>query len=427
MIFLIFLFALTVNASEIDLQYRWYKYENSSYMSINESKNIKDAYVDYNDYRYDNYYNINEYINLKGRYVYIYNKTNKNISFNYINIYSKNKLIDYVKVELSDKVMLIDLNDDYFLKDLTFDIKYSGGYIDVNFSSTSNDSKDASVSLMNSSKFSFYRIKNNNEIYYKTYYNRVNGEYNPTAYDDYTYKDLNDYIIYYFYLNDTIYSKDTKLEDLIDTNYTLLEIEGEIDYNENGKYNIRYIFGECIKDVVINVNIVNNDIKSLKEKNSKLNESIRACKEKNNNLNSSIKKLKKDIKVCNKENDKLIDLSNKNKVLIDELNSFIKDKDNIILSYEKEIKDNKIIYEKNKNNYNSIVKLKNTCFSELDSVIKKSNEKIRDLSIMNNKYKVDLEYKERYIKKLKYVIDEKDVDFWRLKKCSSFVSLKKAF
>ena len=94
MIILLIIFALNVNASEIDINYKWYKYENSSYMSINESKNIE-SYIDYNDYILDEYYDITNYNNTKGKYIYIYNKTGKGINIDSIDVYIKGVKRDY--------------------------------------------------------------------------------------------------------------------------------------------------------------------------------------------------------------------------------------------------------------------------------------------------------------------------------------------
>ena len=73
-IFLFLFLVLPVSAMEIDVNYRWYKYKDSSYMSLEESKNIK-GYIDYNDSIIDEYFDINDYQKIQGRYIYIYNNT----------------------------------------------------------------------------------------------------------------------------------------------------------------------------------------------------------------------------------------------------------------------------------------------------------------------------------------------------------------
>ena len=61
MIFLILLLALSVNASEIDINYKWYKYTESSYMNYDEIKLLENVYVDYSDYQIDEYFNVKDY------------------------------------------------------------------------------------------------------------------------------------------------------------------------------------------------------------------------------------------------------------------------------------------------------------------------------------------------------------------------------
>ena len=43
----------------------------------------------------------------------------------------------------------------------------------------------------------------------------------------------------------------------------------------------------------------------------------------------------------------------------------------------------------------------------------------------DKKYENKEDYYQRYIKKLKYIIDEKDVEYWNIKKSSFFVGFKK--
>ena len=134
---------------------------------------------------------------------------------------------------------------------------------------------------------------------------------------------------------------------------------------------------------------------------------------------------------------------NKNKIsdINDKLNKCKVDSNEIINKFKKELKikeieyekcklelnDNKNIYENNKNNYKKIVELKNACFKELNRVVDIANSKSKELKSLKNRYDYEKDYNERYIKKLKYVIDEKDVDYWNTKKCSIFVGFKKIY
>ena len=520
MIFLILLLALSVNASEIDINYKWYKYTESSYMNYDEIKLLENVYVDYSDYQIDEYFNVKNYEELKGRYIYIYNKSGKRVEFESINILYNGKAINYRSlVQLGDdkpialstkgKVMF-DLKNAYYLKDLELEIVYSGGNIDVCLSSQGQfkDNRLAYEEIKESGNYKLYHLRDKKEILYKTYYNPEYGEYRKEGYDDYIYKDVNDYKIYYFFYKNIINDKNIKVEDLLDTNYTLKSIEGNIDYSVDGKYKIKLIFEECVKEIEVIVSISDDSkVKELEMKIEELNDLIIKYKEEIDSLESlkkenddKIKKLEMKIEELNnliikykEEIDSLESLKNENDVKIKELEKELKSNSNEKLKeklesikrekneeilklkekikkikddnknkisdlnnklnkckmdnnerinklkeelkfkekeYEKcklELNDNKNIYEKNKNNYKKIIELKNACFKELNRVVDIANSKSKELKSLKNRYDYEKDYNERYIKKLKYVIDEKDVDYWNTKKCSIFVGFKKIY
>ena len=481
MIFLILLLALSVNASEIDINYKWYKYTESSYMSNDEIKLLSNVYVDYSDYQIDEYFNVKDYEELKGRYIYIYNKSGKRVEFESINILYNGKAINYRSlVQLGDdkpialstkgKVMF-DLKNAYYLKDLELEIVYSGGNIDVCLSSQGQfkNNRLAYEEIKESGNYKLYHLKDKKEILYKTYYNPEYGEYRKEGYDDYIYKDVNDYKIYYFFYKNIINDKNIKVEDLLDTNYTLKSIEGNIDYSVDGKYKIKLIFEECVKEIEVIVSISDDSkVKKLEMKIEELNNLIIKYKEEIDSLESlknenddKIKELEKELKsnsneklesIKREKNEEILKLKekikkikddNKNKIsdLNDKLNKCKMDNNERInklkeelkikeKEYEKcklELNDNKNIYEKNKNNYKKIIELKNACFKELNRVVDIANSKSKELKSLKNRYDYEKDYNERYIKKLKYVIDEKDVDYWNTKKCSIFVGFKKIY
>lgn len=530
MIFLILLLALSVNASEIDINYKWYKYTESSYMNYDEIKLLENVYVDYSDYQIDEYFNVKDYEELKGRYIYIYNKSGKRVEFESINILYNGKAINYRSlVQLGDdkpialstkgKVMF-DLKNAYYLKDLELEIVYSGGNIDVCLSSQGQfkNNRLAYEEIKESGNYKLYHLRDKKEILYKTYYNPEYGEYRKEGYDDYIYKDVNDYKIYYFFYKNIINDKNIKVEDLLDTNYTLKSIEGNIDYSVDGKYKIKLIFEECVKEIEVivsisddskvkelemkieelngliikykekieelekikhknieEINIKDDRIKELEIKIEELNNLIIKYKEKIKSLeklksenDDKIKRLEKELEsnsneIINKLKEKLesvkrdkneeilklkekikeIKDDNKNKIsdINDKLNKCKVDSNEIINKFKKELKikeieyekcklelnDNKNIYENNKNNYKKIVELKNACFKELNRVVDIANSKSKELKSLKNRYDYEKDYNERYIKKLKYVIDEKDVDYWNTKKCSIFVGFKKIY
>ena len=481
MIFLILLLALSVNASEIDINYKWYKYTESSYMNYDEIKLLENVYVDYSDYQIDEYFNVKDYEELKGRYIYIYNKSGKRVEFESINILYNGKAINYRSlVQLGDdkpialstkgKVMF-DLKNAYYLKDLELEIVYSGGNIDVCLSSQGQfkDNRLAYEEIKESGNYKLYHLRDKKEILYKTYYNPEYGEYRKEGYDDYIYKDVNDYKIYYFFYKNIINDKNIKVEDLLDTNYTLKSIEGNIDYSVDGKYKIKLIFEECVKEIEVIVSISDDSkVKELEMKIEELNDLIIKYKEEIDSLESlknendvKIKELEKELKsnsneklesIKREKNEEILKLKekikkikddNKNKIsdLNDKLNKCKMDNNERInklkeelkikeKEYEKcklELNDNKNIYEKNKNNYKKIIELKNACFKELNRVVDIANSKSKELKSLKNRYDYEKDYNERYIKKLKYVIDEKDVDYWNTKKCSIFVGFKKIY
>ena len=405
MIFLILLLALSVNASEIDINYKWYKYTESSYMNYDEIKLLENVYVDYSDYQIDEYFNVKDYEELKGRYIYIYNKSGKRVEFESINILYNGKAINYRSlVQLGDdkpialstkgKVMF-DLKNAYYLKDLELDIVYSGGNIDVCLSSQGQfkDNRLAYEEIKESGNYKLYHLRDKKEILYKTYYNPEYGEYRKEGYDDYIYKDVNDYKIYYFFYKNIINDKNIKVEDLLDTNYTLKSIEGNIDYSVDGKYKIKLIFEECVKEIEVIVSISDDSkVKKLEMKIEELNDLIIKYKEEIDSLESlknenddKIKKLEKELKsnsneklesIKREKNEEILKLKekikkikddNKNKIsdLNDKLNKCKMDNNERInklkeelkikeKEYEKcklELNDNKNIYEKNNNNY----------------------------------------------------------------------------
>ena len=166
--------------------------------------------------------------------------------------------------------------------------------------------------------------------------------------------------------------------------------------------------------------------------NEKLKEKLESIKR---DKNEEILKLKEKIKRIKDDNkNKISDLNNKlNKCKMDNNERINKLKEELKIKekeYEKcklELNDNKNIYEKNKNNYKKIIELKNACFKELNRVVDIANSKSKELKSLKNRYDYEKDYNERYIKKLKYVIDEKDVEYWNAKKCSIFVGFKKIY
>ena len=487
-IFLFFFLVLPVYASEIDINYKWYKYSDSTYMSLSESKNIE-SYIDYNDYIADEYFDINSYNEISGRYIYIYNKTGKTIdSIESIKVYDNGNNVTYkARCQFADihsmnigGLIMLDMKGARLLKNIELEINYEGGDLLISFSNTGSlyDAGLAQEKINTSGKYKFSHLKNHQEIKYKTYYNRIDGVYAKESYDDFIYKDSNDYKINYFFYKKTIDRKDIQILDIIDTNYTFVRYEGNIDYNTNGKYKLKLIFSECEKEIEVVVDIkedeelekikneldgknkkieelniiveskdktinelntslenMNDDLNNKNKKIEELNITVESKDKTINELKSSLEKIKNKNKIINELKKKISNLEKNNKIKIKELNKQIKMHLKDITKYEKEISEsetiinklnnkieqlnkeinsNKKIYELNKNNYKKILNLKNSCFNEL-------KEYKKTIDYLDNKYTSDKEYYERYIKKLKYVIDEKNHDYWNIKKSSIFV------
>ena len=487
-IFLFFFLVLPVYASEIDINYKWYKYSDSTYMSLSESKNIE-SYIDYNDYIVDEYFDINSYNEISGRYIYIYNKTGKTIdSIESIKVYDNGNNVTYkARCQFADihsmnigGLIMLDMKGARLLKNIELEINYEGGDLLISFSNTGSlyDAGLAQEKINTSGKYKFSHLKNHQEIKYKTYYNRIDGVYAKESYGDFIYKDSNDYKINYFFYKKTIDRKDIQILDIIDTNYTFVRYEGNIDYNTNGKYKLKLIFSECEKEIEVVVDIkedeelekikneldgknkkieelniiveskdktinelntslenMNDDLNNKNKKIEELNITVESKDKTINELKSSLEKIKNKNKIINELKKKISNLEKNNKIKIKELNKQIKMYLKDITKYEKEISEsetiinklnnkieqlnkeinsNKKIYELNKNNYKKIVNLKNSCFNEL-------KEYKKTIDYLDNKYTSDKEYYERYIKKLKYVIDEKNHDYWNIKKSSIFV------
>ena len=452
-IFLFFFLVLPVYSSEIDINYKWYKYSDSTYMSLSESKNIE-SYIDYNDYIVDEYFDINSYNEISGRYIYFYNKTGKTIdSIESIKVYDNGNNVTYkARCQFADihsmnigGLIMLDMKGARLLKNIELEINYEGGDLLISFSNTGSlyDAGLAQEKINTSGKYKFSHLKNHQEIKYKTYYNRIDGVYAKESYDDFIYKDSNDYKINYFFYKKTIDRKDIQILDIIDTNYTFVRYEGNIDYNTNGKYKLKLIFSECEKEIEVVVDIkedeelekIKNELDGKNKKIEELNIIVENKDKTINELKSSLEQIKNKNKIINELKKKISNLEKNNKIKIKELNKQIKMYLKNITKYEKEISEsetiinklnnkieqlnkeinsNKKIYELNKNNYKKIVNLKNSCFNEL-------KEYKKTIDYLDNKYTTDKEYYERYIKKLKYVIDEKNHDYWNIKKSSIFV------
>ena len=451
-IFLFILFALPVQALEIDLNYRWYKYKDSSYMTLDESKDIK-GYIDYSDYLIDEYYDINSYNDIEGGFLYIYNKSGKPIkSIESINIYSEGEKIYYLTTcefadlsSMSSKGrIMFDLRLRRKLKDIEVEINYDGGDLLISFSDTGflYDSKLAQEHINSSGKYKISHVKNHQEIKYKTYYNRVNGNYSKNSYDDFIYKDTNDYKINYFSYKKVIDKNNMTIYDLFESNYNFLRYEGNIDFNKNGNYRLKLIFKECEKVIDVTVDIdneielKNKEIDNLKEElnnkskdldllnielyeeRNRYNELLNSNENKINDLNNEINELNKSININNKEIDNLKEeLNNKNKDLdllniklyeernkykellksnenkINDLNNEINELNKLININNKEInklKKEQLKYKKNINEYKNKIKKLNNELTKYNKLLNENNNKINELNELIQKYKSEI-------------------------------------
>ena len=170
MILLFFFLALSVNASEVDINYKWYKYADSAYMTLSESKEMDNIYIDYNDYQLNEYYDMKEYDKIKGRYIYIYNRSGTKMQIESINVkYRGNNVLYKMNVDLGNKNpielsskgrIMLDLRSSSYLKDLEVEINYGGGSIEMTLSDRGAffDTKLALESIVSSGIYKFYNV-----------------------------------------------------------------------------------------------------------------------------------------------------------------------------------------------------------------------------------------------------------------------------
>lgn len=419
-IFLFIFLVLPVSASEIDINYKWYKYNDSSYMSLDESKNIS-GYIDYSDYIIDEYFDIKTYEKIEGRFIYIYNKTGKPIkSIENINIYYNGDKIDYkatcqyadLKSMSSKGFIMIDMRSNKYLKDIEVEMNYDGGDVLISFSDTGFlfDTTLAQEKINQSGKYKFNHIKNHQEIKYKTYYNRIDGTYAKESYEDYIYKDYDDYKVNYFFYQKKINQENIQIKDIIDTNYTFLRYEGNIDLNKNGNYELKIIFVECEKDIEVIV-----DIKKDEELTKKLEELNNSLEEKNKELEN----VKNEVNNKNIKVEELNKVLEENKIKIKELEEQLKNKDITIEEYENKLKElNNNLEEKNKKleNVKNEVNDKNIKIEELNKIIEADKIKIKELEKQNKKIKKEINNKNKAIKELNKKLKELEEQNKKLKK-----------
>lgn len=469
---------LFINVSAYEINYMWYKYENSSYMKVEEALKLEDSYIDYSDYTYerekdDDYYSINK---MKGNKIYITNWGSKAVNFTNLKLLYKGKEINFVWNKTYKRfphnlvgysTFSVEYDALYSVNDIEVVLECTEGDIQIYFSESTNYLKEA-IGIKKVTGPGTYKLDNvAKEKYeipklYKTHYGKIKGHYSPSAYDDFLYKDPNDYIINYYKFNNVIISYNTQIEDLLDTNYNLIKYEHNIDYNKNGIYTVKLIFDGFQKEEEVYVNILDNEKNVCSDKISELNKNIEELKI---NYEGRINELINQNNILNKDNEEFNlnfkKLQDDNKILLEKNQLFIKevhelnnkisilenDNDTLIMENEKnknlneevkllknEINDlliqNKTITEsyntcyKNKDNYLKLVKLKNSCFDELSLLTNNINKLKKDYFYLNKTYDNDVDYYKRYIAKLKNIIEEKDVDYWNINKCSNFVGFK---
>ena len=488
MIIFLCLFLIT-NVSAYEMNYMWYKYENSEYIKLEDALKHENSYIDYSDYIYerekdDEYYSINK---MKGNKIYITNWGSKAVDFENLKLLYNGEEIKYVWNKTYKRfphklvgysTISVEYDNLYSVDDIEIVLECTEGNIQIYFSESYNYLKET-IGTLKVSGPGTYKLDNvAKERYeipklYKTYYGRINGTYSPNSYDDFIYKDVDDYVINYYHFNNVITSYNEQIEDLIDTNYKLISYEHNIDYNKNGVYTVKLIFDTFEKEEEIYVKIMDNEQKTctdtILDLNNKIEElklnyegKIKELTEQNNNLSSENSGTQETIKTLEEErkkllektsvyektieelNEKIIDLeklneelkgkeeklnekndtlNNKNKDLQEEV-KLLKNEINDLNIQNKKLTENYNTCYKNKDNYLDLVKLKNTCFEELNVLTNKINKLNKDYFYLNKTYDNDIDYYKRYISKLKLIIEEKDVDYWNINKCSSFVGFK---
>lgn len=231
--------------------------------------------------------------------------------------------------------------------------------------------------IVSESSYDEYRYK---DKYCRTYtLNKVYSDiYTKDSNDEFNIKDKSKHQTYYSYRtrdklelkdNLVIDSYDYDLKDFIVYSSTNFEIISDININKNGTYNITFKSNTMEVNKLVEVNIIENDIKSYKEEIELLNKKIK-------DLESKYK----------------IDIEEKNKkinVLEEQLKLCKENCEEKVSCLEKEIHDkNKIIeqYTKDNKELKKQIELLNNKINNLLDEIDKYKIKIKDLDELNNKY-----------------------------------------
>lgn len=440
---------------EVERRYKWYKVLTESEYLLYDEGIQKYENVDLNNYQYTDYseWNLEEPSEEKDRIIeseerYAVKKakpikkiyimggkfTKEKVNLNEIEIYNKNKLVefDYICGGCSEKytlenengILIIDLDDYYYFDDLNIvirpinnsDIKelsflvtapienkdgekiyYSFLYKNNNEDKIEFNVKDVSIvnpqyeeekiyktlpTLSYSDvvqKLNFYRYKDKLYYFYNNLTEYLNGyfkEYEGCIKDD------NDYIDYFRYrsrdkLEISDYIEINKKDDQIDNyiNSTVqYQLHGDIYYDKNGIYEINVETYFMSENIPVLVNIVNNE-------------------KDNNDLMDDYNQLKKDYEKILEDYNKLKDAK---KEILDNYEKVKKENDTLNYEYEK-LKNEKnnlfLNYQAISNKYNSLIDKNNSdyleenkCKEELETIRLKNEDNEKKLKLTNQAY-----------------------------------------
>ena len=245
--------------------------------------------------------------------------------------------------------------------------------------------------ILSENSYNEYRYK---DTYCRTYtLNKIYSDiYTKDSNNDFNIKDETKSKVYYSYrtrdkleLKDNliINTYDYNLEDFIISSSTDFEIISDININKNGTYNITFKSDTMEVKKIVEVDILENDVKAYKEEINLLNNKIKDLELKYKTdieeKDSIINNLKSELKECKENCEEKVSC----------LEKVIENKNNIIEQYKKENED--LINQ---------IELLNNQIKVLEQNLNISNETISNLNEEINKLKNDLNNKQQELNKL---------------------------
>lgn len=289
---------------------------------------------------------------------------------------SENKLYDvaYYSYNLSsvnNKNIVIEA-DDWIRGNVTYESEELLDYIPVN--EPLSIITDIKLYRYQDPLFYFYNVERKYiDGYFKEYSSLIKDEFDYRDYYRYQTRDkieVEDEIV--------ITSYEQKLSDFIQSTEDY-EIITNLDINKNGVYQVEYKTSFMTIKKQVLVNILENELKDLKDEHDKLDNELNEVKDQNNELNTELGEVKDQ---NNKLNTELGEVKDQNNELNTELDE-VKDQNNELNTELNEVKERN---GKLNNLVDKIEKEKSKLSLELNDLKKDFNELKKDFASHNNKY-----------------------------------------